>query len=69
MEDSRQLAFNLFKAQAIDKEMLIDLVDPPMKELIKDKLKKREEKEARMKAMAPKEKPEKGEKPKLEAIG
>jgi len=36
------LAFNLFKAQAIDKESLIDLLEPPMKQLLKDKLKKRE---------------------------
>ncbi len=41
-EDLKQLAFNLFKAQAIDKETLIDLVDPPMKQLIKEKLRKKE---------------------------
>lgn len=40
MEDMRQLAFNLFKAGAIDKESLLDLLDPPMKQLLKDKLKK-----------------------------
>ena len=40
MEDMRQLAFNLFKAQAIDKESLLDLLDPPMKQLLKDKLKR-----------------------------
>lgn len=40
MEDMRQLAFNLFKAQAIDKESLIDLLDPPMKQVLKDRLKK-----------------------------
>jgi hypothetical protein len=45
-EDLKQLAFNLFKAQAIDKETLIDLVEPPMKQLIKDKLKKREKEQA-----------------------
>jgi len=42
MEDTRQLAFNLFKAQAISKERLIDLLDPPMKQLLKDDLKKQE---------------------------
>jgi len=42
MEDMRTLAFNLFKAQAIDKESLIDLLDPPMKQLLKDKLKKQD---------------------------
>ncbi len=39
MEDLRDLAFNLFKAQAIDKESLIDLLEPPMKELLKQRLK------------------------------
>ena len=42
MEDTRQLAFNLFKAQAISKERLIDLLEPPMKQLLKDDLKKQE---------------------------
>ena len=41
-EDLKQLAFNLFKAQAIDKEALLDLLEPPMKQLLKDKLKKQE---------------------------
>ena len=44
-EDLKQLAFNLFKAQAIDKESLLDLLEPPMKQLLKDRLKQREEKE------------------------
>ena len=44
MEDLRALAFNLFKAQAIDKESLLDLLEPPMKQLLKDKLKKAEDK-------------------------
>jgi len=63
-EDLKQLAFNLFKAQAIDKETLIDLVEPPMKQLIKDKLKKREKEQAAnpQPGPAPKEKKEpKGE--------
>lgn len=46
-EDLRQLAFNLFKAQAIDKESLLDLLEPPMKQLLKDKLKMAEEKAAK----------------------
>jgi hypothetical protein len=46
MEDLRSLAFNLFKAQAIDKESLIDLLDPPMKQLLKERLKRMEEKAA-----------------------
>jgi hypothetical protein len=46
MEDLRSLAFNLFKAQAIDKESLIELLDPPMKQMLKEKLKKMEAKAA-----------------------
>lgn len=42
MEDMRSLAFNLFKAQAIDQESLIDLLDPPMKQMLKERLKKSE---------------------------
>lgn len=52
-EDLRELAFNLFKAQAIDKESLIDLLEPPMKQLLKDKLKKREAEESKKSASAP----------------
>ncbi len=58
-EDLKQLAFNLFKAQAIDKETLIDLVEPPMKQLIKDKLKKREKEQASQPQAAPEAKPKK----------
>jgi len=39
-EDQRQLAFELFKAKAIDRESLLELLDVPMKELLKLKLKK-----------------------------
>lgn len=46
MEDSRQLAFQLFQAQAIDKESLLDLLDPPMKQLLKKRLKEMEAKQA-----------------------
>jgi len=53
-EDLKQLAFNLFKAQAIDKESLLDLLEPPMKQLLKDKLKKNE---AKGQAQQSKEKP------------
>ena len=42
MEDSRDLAFKLFEAKVIDKKRLIDLVDPPMKQLLKDDLEKAE---------------------------
>ena len=42
MEDTRDLAFNLLKAGAISRERLIDLLEPPMKQLLKDDLKKME---------------------------
>ena len=45
MEDLRNLAFNLFKAQVIDKESLLDLLEPPMKQQLKDRLKKLEKKQ------------------------
>lgn len=45
MEDMRNLAFSLFKAQAIDKESLLDLLEPPMKQLLKDRLKQKEKNE------------------------
>jgi hypothetical protein len=60
MEDLRSLAFNLFKAQAIDKESLIDLLDPPMKQMLKDRLKKIEEKGAQQAAEKPPQKPKAG---------
>jgi len=46
MEDSRQLAFNLLKAGAISKERLIDLLDAPMKQILKQDLKKMEAQQA-----------------------
>ncbi|NBW08746.1 MAG: hypothetical protein EBR82_12055 [Caulobacteraceae bacterium] len=62
MEDLRNLAFQLFKAQAIDKESLLDLLEPPMKQHLKEKLRRAEEKQAKMQeqqqaqeAKAPKE--------------
>ena len=53
-EDLKALAFNLFKAQAIDKEDLLDLLEPPMKQLLKDKLRKREKEHAGKQAEKPK---------------
>jgi hypothetical protein len=52
-EDLRQLAFNLFKAGAIDKESLLDLLEPPMKQLLVDRLKKLEKTQAEQAAAAP----------------
>lgn len=57
-EDLRQLAFNLFKAQAIDREGLIDLLEPPMKQLLKEKLKSNEEKQMAMQMLAPGSQPQ-----------
>jgi len=62
-EDMRQLAFNMYKAQAIDKESLIDLLEPPMKQLLKDKLKKREQQQASQPQQPPQGKPD------LKAVG
>ena len=45
-EDTRTLAFNLLKAGAIDKKSLLDLIEPPMKEELLERLKKMEEKQA-----------------------
>jgi len=71
MEDMRQLAFNLFKAQVIDKESLLDLLEPPMKQLLKDRLKKMEEKgEAQAMAKQAQQPPPKAEgKPDLKQVG
>lgn len=52
MEDMRQMAFSLYNAKVIDKESLLDLVDPPMKQQLKERLKIMEEKEAAMQAAA-----------------
>lgn len=64
-EDLRQLAFNLFKAKAIDTESLLDLLEPPMKQLLKDKLKK---KMAKQEAQPQQQEPPKREKPDLKAM-
>jgi len=65
MEDNRQMAFNLFKAGVIDKESLIDLVEPPMKEELKSRLKKMEA----SKAGQPPAPPSHKEKPDLKKVG
>ena len=64
MEDSRDLAFKLFDAQVIDKKRLIDLVDPPMKQLLKDDLDKAEKKAA---AQPPQQPPQQSPQPKKAA--
>jgi hypothetical protein len=66
-EDLKSLAFNLFKTQAIDKESLIDLLEPPMKQLLIQKLKKREKQQAQQ--PQPQEKPKgEGKKPDIKAV-
>ena len=65
MEDLRQLAFNLYEAKVIDKESLLDLLEPPMKQLLKDRLKKLEQKEQTQQMAAPPQ----GAKPELKKVG
>ena len=69
MEDSRKLAFELFQAQVIDKESLLDLIDPPMKQLLKEKLKKMEEKQAQAQAQQQAAPPKAEGKPELKKVG
>jgi hypothetical protein len=70
-EDLRELAFSLFKAQAIDKESLIDLLEPPMKQELKDRLKRMEQRmEAKEAQQSQQSQPPKGGgKPDLKAVG
>ena len=70
MEDNRQLAFNLLKVGAIDKESLLDLLEPPMKQQLKDRLKKLEQKQAQQaQAQQGQQAPQpKGESPQLKQV-
>jgi hypothetical protein len=65
MEDLRQLAFNLYEAKVIDKESLLDLLEPPMKQLLKDRLKKMEDEQKTQQMAAPPQ----GAKPELKKVG
>jgi len=64
----------LYKSEVIDKESLLDLLEPPMKQLLKDRLKKMEEKKAEQQKaqaaaqQAEKQAPAKG-KPDLKQVG
>jgi hypothetical protein len=60
-EDLKQMAFNLFKVGAIDRESLLDLTEPPMKQLLKEKLAKREKMEQNLPRENPREKVNKKE--------
>lgn len=68
MEDLRTLAFNLFKAQVIDKESLLDLLEPPMKQQLKDRLKKLEAKQAQQQAAQAQQPKPQGSKPELKQV-
>ena len=65
-EDLKQLAFNLFKTGSIDKESLLDLVEPPMKQLLIEKLQKREKEQA---SKPPEQHPEPKKSKKEEPVG
>ena len=73
MEDSRKLAFELFQAKIIDKESLLDLIDPPMKQLLLERLKKMEAKQAEAQAQqqqqAQQQPPKAEGKPDLKKVG
>ena len=73
MEDSRKLAFELFQAGVIDKESLLDLIEPPMKQLLLERLKKMEAKQAeaqQQKQAQQQQQPPKSEgKPDLKKVG
>jgi hypothetical protein len=53
MEDSRDLAFSLFNAGAISKSRLVELLEPPMKQILIDDIKRADEMAASQAAMAP----------------
>jgi hypothetical protein len=67
MEDSRKLAFELYQAQVIDKESLLDLIEPPMKQLLLERLKKMEAKQAQ--AQQQQQPPKSEGKPDLKKVG
>lgn len=58
MEDLRDLTFSLFNAGAISKSRLLELLEPPMKEILMDDIKKLEEQQAAMAAMQGQQAPE-----------
>lgn len=66
VDDTKELAGALFKAQAIDREQLIRLLNPPNRDNLIHSLRTREKKEALAKAMNP-QPPAKGSRPR--AVG
>lgn len=69
MEDLRTMAFSLFNAQVIDKESLLDLIDPPMKQMLKDRLKKEQENQQAQQDMQPQPEGKPEGKPQLKQVG
>ena len=69
MEDLRTMAFNLLKAGAIDKESLLDLIEPPMKQLLKDRLKTMEQKQQQQAQAQQQQAPKSEGKPELKKVG
>ena len=65
MEDLREMVFNLRKIGAIDNESVLDLLEPPMKQLLKGRLAKMEAAQAQVQATAQ----VLGQKPGLKAVG
>ena len=60
MEDLRELTFNLYNAGAISKSRLVELLEPPMKDILMDDILKAEEKAAEQQAMQPPQAPAPG---------
>lgn len=64
MEDLRVLAFNLYKGEVIDKEMLVRLLQPPMEQMIIEKIKKLPPQQQ----MAPAPPPHKGRQKEMQVV-
>ena len=60
MEDLRELTFNLYNAGAISKSRLVELLEPPMKDILMDDILKAEEKAAEQQAAQPPQAPAPG---------
>jgi len=59
----------VFQAGIIDKESLLDLIEPPMKQLLKERLKKLEQKQEEAKAQQQAQPPKTEGKPDLKKVG
>ena len=63
------MLFRSLKAGAIDKESLLDLIEPPMKQLLKDRLRVMEAKQQQQAQAQQKEAPKSEGKPELRKVG